>query len=111
MPEVRWFEGIGYSPPNDPSYTTTRTPADNFLSQIITQHTRFRHLQQPSLLDLLITNDPERITSTCYLPGIGASDHVCIINNININHSCDGKLKRAFTNYTLIREELANKLG
>ena len=108
MQEVCWFEGIGYSPPNNPSYTTTQTLADNFLTQIIMQPTRFRHSQQPSLLDLLITNDPERITSTCYLPAIGASDHICIINDININHSCDDKLKRTFTNYTLIREELAN---
>ena len=108
MPEVRWFEGIGYSPPNNPSYTTTQNLADNFLTEIIMQPTRFRHSQQPSLLDLVITNDPERITSTCYLPAIGASDHICIMNDININHSRNGKLKRTLTNYTLIRGELAN---
>ena len=108
MPGGCWFEGIGYSPPNNPSYTTTQTLTGNFLTQIIMQPTRFRHLQQPSLLDLLITNDPERITSTCYLPAFGASDHICIMNNININHSRDDKLKRTFTNHTLIHEELAN---
>jgi len=98
---------LGTNPPNNPSYTTTQTLADNFLTQIIMQPTRFIHLQQPSLLDLLITNDPERITSTCYLPAIGASDHIYIMNDINIKHSHDGKLKRTFTNYTLIHEELA----
>ena len=51
---------------------------DTFLIQHVTDFTRFRHGQQPSLLDLIFTSDPNAIDGVTHLPPLGSSDHVCL---------------------------------
>ena len=51
---------------------------DNNLEQVIDQVTRYRHGQNPSLLDLLITSDPEITSNIIYENPFGKSDHVLI---------------------------------
>ncbi|KAI8480560.1 hypothetical protein Bbelb_416830 [Branchiostoma belcheri] len=51
---------------------------NNFLHQHVTEPTRFRASQRPSLLDLVITNDHNTVGSIEYLPGLGKGDHCCL---------------------------------
>ena len=56
--------------------------AENTLYQSVESPTRFRDGQIPSLLDLVITDDPDQILSIDHLPPIGASDHVCLLTTL-----------------------------
>ena len=51
---------------------------DTFLIQHVNDFTRFRHGQQPSLLDLIFTSDPNAIDGVTHLSPLGSSDHVCL---------------------------------
>ena len=52
---------------------------DCFLHQHITEPTRYREGQTPSTLDLVMTNEEGMIANLTYLPGIGLSDHICLM--------------------------------
>lgn len=58
--------------------------SDCFLHQHINEYTRYRTGQQPHILDLLITNEEGMIGSISYLPGLGLSDHQCILFDVNL---------------------------
>ena len=107
MPDVDWVEGIGYPSESSPSCVTTNSLSDNLLIQIVDQPTQFRHQQQPSLLDLVITNDPEQVLSISYHPALGSSDHVCILTEIQINNKKENMIKKSFTDYEQIRQDLS----
>ena len=82
---------------------------DSFLYQHVDQNTRFRRGQKPNLLDLMITNEPDIINNIEYLPPIGASDHLCLKANLNVNaEKHTPPLKYRFYNgdYTGMNDEL-----
>ena len=51
---------------------------DAFLLQHVKEPTRLRHGQQPSLVDLLLTNRDDMVTDIQVLSGLGKSDHSVI---------------------------------
>ena len=54
------------------------TVDDLFLFQHITEPTRFRQDEIPSLLDLVFTNEQDMVNNLSYLLPLGSSDHICI---------------------------------
>ena len=54
---------------------------DLYLTQHVTQHTRFREDQNESCLDLIFTNAELMVDSLEYLPSLGASDHLVLLFN------------------------------
>ena len=54
---------------------------DLFLFQHISEPTRYREEETPSLLDLVFTNEQDMINNLVYLPPL--SDHVCIEFDLN----------------------------
>ena len=50
-----------------------------FLYQHVTQHTRIRGSDKPSLLDLILTNEEGMVSDVQYHAPLGASDH-CVIS-------------------------------
>ena len=72
----------------------------------VTEPTRFRQCNVPSILDLIITNDELMIESVQYLPPLGASDHCCLYfdfvcfasSPMDSNHLC------LRTDYNLLRD-------
>ena len=54
---------------------------DLYLTQHVTQPTRFRENQNDSCLDLIFTNEELMIDSLEYLPSLGASDHLVLSFN------------------------------
>jgi len=53
-----------------------------FLFQHITEPTRYRQSDHPSLLDPVLTNEIDLIKDITYLPPLGNSDHICIQFNM-----------------------------
>ena len=54
------------------------TLQDLFLKQHVTEPTRYRNGEEPSLLDLIITNEEGMIQNLSYHPALGDSDHCCL---------------------------------
>ena len=48
------------------------------------EYTRYREGQRPSCLDLVLTNESGLVSNLQYLPGLGNSDHVCLLFDVNI---------------------------
>ena len=72
------------------------TLRDCYLKQVITENTRARGSNIPSLLDLVLCYDREQIsTNIAYLGPLGKSDHCVVTLLYNITfESCSYKVKR-----------------
>ena len=57
---------------------------DEFWTQHITEPTRHRFGQTPSLQDLVLSNKEEIITSVTYTEPLGKSDQLCLIFTIDV---------------------------
>ena len=51
------------------------TLQDLYLKQHVTEPTRYRHSEEPSLFDLILTNEVGMVEKLSYHPAIGDSDH------------------------------------
>ena len=73
---------------------------DTFLYQQVENFTRSRTGQQPSLIDLIFTNEENMINDITHLSPIGKSDHGVMVFNFNCyknkNHTKEGR--RNFNN-------------
>ena len=68
---------------NKPQTDFITTLQECFLHQHVTEPTRHRPNQAPSLLDLIISNEEDLISNLQYQPGLWKSDHLCLLFNIN----------------------------
>ena len=88
------------------------TLMDSYLEQVITENTRARGSNIPSLLDLVLCYDREQISNIAYLGPLGKSDHCVVTLLYNITfESCSYKVKRNMYDkgdYTAIKEHLSN---
>ena len=60
------------------------TLKENYLHQLVDQFTRQRGNDQPSLLDLVLTNSPDIVTSISFDPPLGKSDHCVLLVQVNM---------------------------
>ena len=65
---------------------------DTYLIQHIKENTRYQSCNQPSLLDLILTNEEDMVFDLEYLPGLGKSDHV----SLKFTYNC--LIEAAFNN-------------
>ena len=83
---------------------------DCFLEQVITENTRARGTNVPSLIDLVLCNDRELINNINYLSPLGKSDHCIIIFTYNVSYEKSAyKIRRIFyekRDYASIRKYL-----
>ena len=84
---------------------------DNLLVQHVNRPTRFRHGQNPSLVDLVISSDESLIETIDYLQPLGKSDHVVLAVKIKceVQHAQPLEGTRYLLNngnYDGLREEL-----
>ena len=49
-----------------------------FLHQHVTEPTRFRFVEEPSLFDLVLSNEEGMVYNLAYHPGLGDSDHIIL---------------------------------
>ncbi|KAK2703210.1 hypothetical protein QYM36_018290 [Artemia franciscana] len=85
LPNMFWIDGQGMTMPSLQQNPLIQVLAHNFLYQTVTVPTRMCPGQNPSTLDLVITNDPERVIRTQTLSLIGSSDHMPVLSSIQLN--------------------------
>ena len=84
---------------------------DCHLYQHVTEPTRYRENEIPSLLDLILSTEEGMVQDLTYLPPLGESDHVCLrftlplCQNINITTSREPNVFK--TNYQAVKNELS----
>ena len=76
--EIDWKSWTSSAAESHGSSILLNTLQDNFLYQLVDQNTRFRHGQQPSLLDLILVNDDAMIGEIMYGAALGKSDHIVL---------------------------------
>ena len=86
------------------------TIEDSFLEQLLLQPSRYCESQTSSILDLLLTNLPDKINKIEYCALIRTSDHCSIIFNIELVLNPLTKPKTCYIydrgNHKLINEDL-----
>ena len=79
FPTINWAESYCAGSDSSAASTFFDTVQDSFLVQHVASSTRHRQGQQPSLLDLILTLDPNSIDEVTHLSPLGSSDHVCLL--------------------------------
>ena len=85
-PEISWEdETCSHAPSHKSADSFLENFHFNDLSQLVTEPTHHRAMQTPTLIDLLITDDPMFIKNICFYPPFGMSHHSVICFEVNIN--------------------------
>jgi hypothetical protein len=106
MPDVRWpINGNRLHTPSSQLLVDLLT--DSHLHQLVTQPTRYRSNQQPSVLDLVITSDDSSIANLEYFNPIGKSDHVTLMADLQLCHT--PRARTVLFQRTIIDFEALNK--
>ena len=105
LPMIEWTEGYGHT-----SNAVTQSFLDcleaHSLFQAVTFPTRYREGQNPSLLDLVLVNDPESLIDIESQPPFGNSDHIAIKCRFRLYPQTSNLTRHVYTNYNQIRREL-----
>ncbi|XP_069134268.1 uncharacterized protein [Argopecten irradians] len=112
FPEINWTDWTTCTSENHISTRFLECVRDTFLYQHIHKPTRYREGQNPSILDLVFSNDEQIVNDVNYLPSIGRSDHILLSFKLSVSHS-DNHTKQERRNYhkghyDAIREELTS---
>lgn len=105
LPEMKWPPNEA-SAGNSPAGYLASVVQNSNLTQLITQPTRFRTNQQPSLLDLFFTNNEESVTELEICPPLARSDHVVV--DINLQFSVETLPQCSSRHISIINYERAN---
>ena len=87
------------------------TLQDLFLIQHVIEPTRYRHSEEPSLLDLIITHDVGMVDKLTYHPALGDSDDCCMKFKLNCyanTHKRKEENNNYRAHYTTIKSRLGN---
>lgn len=93
FPDVNWTTWTNSGNENHASFHFIECLRDNFLQQHISSYTRYRDGQNPSCLDLLISDSDDIVSDVQFGDKLGASDHVSIIFNVQCDFSVTGSSK------------------
>ena len=78
MPHIDWEIGFSADPDNHVSHDLIEAVQECGLYQHVTQPTRYRVGNTPSVLDLIMTNEEGMVQALESHPGLGNSDHVIL---------------------------------
>ena len=78
MPQIEWENSFSTAPPQDVTHQFLEVLNDCFLTQHVTQPTRFCPGETPHILDLILTNEDGMIKNLVHESGLGKSDHVIL---------------------------------
>jgi hypothetical protein len=85
------------------------TVQNNFLYQHIDKPTRYRIGTRPTCIDLVLTNEEGMVNNLVSLPGIGLSDHICLLFDYQAYTQVESnnlKSKYHIGNYEAMKREL-----
>ncbi len=108
--EIQWKDGHVDAPEKHIAHTFYDTVQDLYLIQHVEEYTRYREGQRPSCLDLVLTNESGLVSNLQYLPGLGNSDHVSLLFDVNIYTNQTKKKTENYAyhkgDYEAIRKEM-----
>ncbi|WAR26475.1 hypothetical protein MAR_012179, partial [Mya arenaria] len=82
FPEIDWSTWTVHRNETHPAFSFVECLRDNFLNQHVQGVTRYRQGQDPSCLDLLLTDNQTEVENLTLSSKLGASDHISIICEI-----------------------------
>ena len=91
-PEIVWDTWNTNRNVNHDSFKFSECLLENYLYQLMDKPTHIREGQTHTILDLLLTNNEDWISSIEYFDQLGTSDHIQLIVN------CDCKIQRTDSN-------------
>ena len=110
FPEIDWKGGICPRHDGHPTYKFFETITECGLSQVVSEPTHFRGLQNANILDLILSNFEDEVLDINYLPPLGKSHHVVLSFRVTGPSSPEGYDAQKFImdkgNYIAMREEI-----
>ena len=105
LPEIDWEnEYIQGERPHLKDFVNTIQNC--FLYQHTRKPTRYRAGETSNVLDLVITNEEGMVTSINHCPGIGKSDHECLIFDLKCNKQMPENVTIAYNFYNKIEDNI-----
>ena len=90
-PDISWEDENSNKPHDHPSSLFLDIVQSNYLTQFIDKPTHFRALQNPTLIDLIFSNNHDFVSNIEYHPPFGKSHHSAICFSIDVCHEKIGK--------------------
>ena len=81
--EINWVDMSTTVGEDHIAYLFLETVRDCFFYQHVTEPTRIREQNTPSVLDLILTNEENMVSNLQYIQGLGRSDHLVLSFNFN----------------------------
>ena len=109
FPEIDWNTEICETSKNHPAAKFLKATKDAFLIQNQKLPTRYRKGQKENVIDLVFTNSEDMLNEISVIPGLGKSDHHCLIIELSlIPSNTDASLKRNFrkTDIVILKQVL-----
>ena len=106
-PEISWELETCRTRPEHEAAKFLKTCKDSYLSQLQSEPTRYRDGQEPSLLDLVLTNREEMIIDIETCAGLGKSDHCSLV--IKIGYSIKERVNEPRPNFRKADFDSINK--
>ena len=95
-PDIDWDQEVCDKPFNHPAFKFLNTVNSNYFTQYVDRPTHFRALQEPTLIDLILSNFPDFIHSLKYMPPFGKSHHSVVCFDFDIKSPTDIKPVKNF---------------
>ena len=96
-PRIDWVHYSTNSCINDSNYKFLETTRDCFFQQYVKSSARGRNSDNPSLLDLVLSNNDGLIDNVSLLPPLGKSDYSTI--EVLVNYSSNNSTDNFYLNY------------
>ena len=78
LPNIDWETKMSLDASTHFSHVFVETIQDCYLSQEVSEPTRYREGNTPHILDLILSTQDQLVRRLKYSPGIGKSDHLCL---------------------------------
>ena len=111
MPSISWNLGFASAPVGHYSHSFIDAINYCYLFQHVNQPTRYRHGENPRVLDLIFSNEEGMVKNLSYSAGLGASDHVILefeLTCYSVYRPSDSKLDIGPGNFKLLNSMLFN---
>ena len=96
-PDINWDQVTCDKSSNHPAFKFLNTVNSNYFTQYVDRPTHFRALQEPTLIDLVLSNFPDFIHSLEFMPPFGKSHHSVICFDFDIKSPTDIKPVKKFS--------------
>ena len=108
--DINWSDMTTASNEQHNSTLFIESIRDSFLFQHVTKPTRIRENNEPSILDLIFTNEEEMVSDIQYESSLGKSDHLILSFKFN-NYSDSNSKDNIYTRQNFLKGDYQSILG